>query len=71
MVAIITDHTVPMTTTKSIVLSVCPNQRTAKGTQHTLGKVCRPKASEPSVSSMILDELVRTPSGKPITTPTT
>src|SRR5438094_3282486 len=40
-VAITTDQTVPMITTKSIAPSVCPNHSNARGTQQTLGNVCR------------------------------
>ena len=42
-VAMITDQSVPMTTTNSIALSVCPNQSSASGTQQTLGSVCKPE----------------------------
>src|SRR5258706_14342558 len=37
-VAMITDQSVPMMTTKSIAVSVCPNQSSASGTQQTLGQ---------------------------------
>jgi hypothetical protein len=36
-VAMITDQTVPITTTNSIAPSVCPNHNSAKGIQQTLG----------------------------------
>jgi len=52
LVAIITDHIVPMTTTKSIAVSVWPNQINASGTQQTLGRVWQPSASDPTVSSI-------------------
>src|SRR5208337_2828903 len=42
-VAMITDQSVPMMTTKSIAVSVCPNQSSASGTQQTLGSVCKPR----------------------------
>jgi hypothetical protein len=54
-VAMMTDQSVPMMTTKSIAASVCPNQRIASGTQQTLGSVCKPSASTPSVSSQSLN----------------
>src|SRR5213079_1782769 len=47
-VAITTDQTVPMTTTKSIALSVWPNQGKASGIQQTLGKVWSPSARTPT-----------------------
>src|SRR3954468_16283886 len=63
-VAITTDQTVPITTTKSIALSVWPNQSKASGIQHTLGKVWRPSARTPIVSSTNLDAEVNSPSGR-------
>ena len=39
LVAMSTDQRVPMTTTKSMAASVWPNQSSASGTQHTLGRV--------------------------------
>src|SRR5262245_63630654 len=54
-VAMMTDQSVPMMTTKSIAASVCPNQRIASGSQQTLGSVCKPSASTPSVSSQSLN----------------
>ena len=35
-----------MTTTNSMALSVWPNQSSASGTQQTLGRVCKPSASD-------------------------
>ena len=70
-VAMITDQSVPMTTTKSIAVSVCPNQSSASGTQQTLGSVCRPSASTPMVSSQNLNRAVSSPSGKPAAMPMT
>ncbi len=64
-----TDQVVPMTTTNSMAPSVWPNHSSASGTQQTLGRVCRPSASEPSVSSKNCDVLVSSPSGKPIARP--
>ena len=49
-----TDQTVPMMTTNSIALSVWPNQSSASGTQHTLGSVCSPSASD---ADRVLEEL--------------
>jgi hypothetical protein len=68
-VAVITDHTVPMMTTNSIAPSVWPNQISASGTQHTLGRVWKPSASAPIVSSNTCDVLVRRPRGRPMITP--
>src|ERR1700751_6439041 len=56
-------------TTKSIAVSVCPNQSSASGTQQTLGSVCKPSASTPSVSSQNLYRAVSNPSGKPAAMP--
>src|SRR5256885_11554904 len=64
-----TDQTVPMITTNNIAPSVCPNQSNASGTQQTLGKVCNPSASTPTVSSTNFEDAVRSPSGKPIASP--
>jgi hypothetical protein len=64
-----TDHVVPITTTNSIAPSVCPNQSSANGTQHTLGKVCSPSAKDPTVSFSTGLALVISPNGRPMTTP--
>src|SRR5262245_51916849 len=66
-----TDQTVPMTTTNSIAISVCPNQSNASGTQHTLGSVCNPSASTPMVSCAAWNLAVSNPRGMPAMTPTT
>src|SRR3984893_10653034 len=68
-VAITTDQTVPMITTNNIAPSVCPNQSNASGTQQTLGNVCKPSASTPIVSSTNFEDAVRSPSGKPMSSP--
>ncbi len=70
-VAMITDQTVPMTTTNSMAPSVCPNHSSASGTQHTLGRVCSPSASEPTVSPSSCDALMNRPSGRPMQMPMT
>src|SRR6266513_4830659 len=62
-VAITTDQTVPITTTKSMALSVWPNQSNASGTQQTLGNVCKPSDKVPMVSCKILQRAVSKPSG--------
>jgi hypothetical protein len=64
-----TEPTVPMITTKSIAASVCPNHKSASGIQQTLGSVCNPSASAPTVSWKISEVLVIRPSGKPMRTP--
>src|SRR5205814_9450452 len=68
-VAITTDQTVPMITTNNIAPSVWPNHSSASGTQQTLGKVCKPSASTPIVSSTKVSDAVKRPSGKPIASP--
>ena len=68
-VAMTTDQTVPMMTTNNIALSVWPNQSKARGIQQTLGKVWRPRAMTPMVSSTNLEAEVRRPSGRPIAIP--
>ena len=68
-VAMTTDQTVPITTTNSIAVSVWPNQTKARGTQHTLGRVCSPSARVPTVSSSVRDALVSRPSGRPMASP--
>jgi hypothetical protein len=60
-----------MMTTKSIAISVCPNQSSARGIQQTLGSVCKPSASNPIVSSQNLTRAVSSPSGKPAAMPMT
>src|SRR5438477_12929344 len=64
-----TDQTVAMITTNNIAPSVCPNQSNASGTQQTLGRVCKPSASTPMVSSTNFEDAVNNPSGNPITSP--
>ena len=64
-------HSVPMMTTKSRAASVCPNQMQASGTQHTLGRACKPRASMPRVSFTLRKRAASIPSGTPSTRPMT
>ena len=61
-----TDQTVPMMTTNNIAVSVWPNHSSASGTQHTLGRVCKPERQHAQrVLARALNRAVSKPSGSP------
>src|SRR5689334_14492456 len=64
------DHTEPMMTMKNIAVSVWPNHSNASGAQQTLGRVCSPSASKPTVSSENLNREFNKPKGNPSARPT-
>ena len=55
--AMVTESSEPISTTKRIAFSVSPNHRTASGIQQMLGRDCKLTSKPPSVSSrnLLLD----------------